>query len=244
MKYTIFLFSFLYALTNSQINILKTAYKIGSQYRANDGHVFNDTICAIILTESSGGKFLIGDNYFVNGNEKPFLLKSLGVGQIQLQTAIRIIKKYPAYFPNYVEYLHKNPYAYKIYSKYLVKINYFEDIIKRYKHKKGNRAKRVLKWAIRELKYYKRKMKKYKKYYINDYYLAQLLLSDIKFNIKIAVLHLIDNYNYALKKKMWNPYFKAISRYNGGWSNRKYYKKVMKNMKVWRKIKNDYFNKK
>jgi len=233
----------LFALSTFQKNVLLTAYKIGNQYRAIDGHKFNDTICAIILTESSAGKFLIGDNYFQNGKEKPFLLKSLGVGQVRLETAILVIKKYPQYFPYARKLIHKNPLAFKVYSKYLVKINYYEDIISRYQNKHTRRAKKVLRWAKNDLRYYKNKMKKYNEYYKKDLLIAQYLLADIKFNIRIAVLHLITNYNIAYKRKMWNPYFKAISRYNGGWKNKIYYKKVMKNMEIWRKIKYDYFNK-
>jgi len=227
----------LFALSPIQNNILKMAYKTASQYKAKDGHIFNDTICSILLTESSAGRYLIGDNYFTNGKEKPFLLKSLGVGQVRLETAIELIKKYPSYFPNYVSLIHKDPLAFKVYSKYLIKIAYYEDIVNRYQNKRTGRAKRVLRWANRELKYYKRKMYKYKDYYTKDLTLAQLLLSDSKFNVKVAVLHLIDNYNTALKRRMSNPYFRAISRYNGGWFNKIYYKRVMKNMKVWRQIK-------
>jgi len=227
----------------SQNKILKMAYDIGSQYKAIDNHIFNDTICAILLTESSGGKFLVGDNYFSNGKEKPFLLKSLGAGQVKLETAIIVLRKYPSLFPNHLIYLHKKPFAYKKYYIYLQNISYYSDILRRYKYKKTKRAYKVRRWAKRELAYFKRKMKPYKEYYKLDLELAQLLLSDNRFNIKVALVHLITNYNEALKRKMPNPYFKAISRYNGGWHNKRYYKKVMKNMKLWRAIKYDNLNK-
>ena len=233
---------FLMALSQSQINILKETYKIASKYQAFDGHKFNDTMCAIILTESSAGKYIVGDGYFINGKEKHFLLKSLGIGQIKLETAILMIKKYPSIFKKYYHLIHNEPFAYKIYTKYLQNISYFQNIVYRYKNKKGKRAKKVLRWAKRELRYYKHKMKKYKKYYYKDLELAQLLLSDMAFNVKVGTLYLITNYEYAKKHKMWNPWFKAISRYNGGWKNTAYYKRVIKNMKIWRGVKYGYIH--
>jgi hypothetical protein len=235
--------SLIFALTTTQINILKTTYKIASYYQAKDGHKFNDTMCAIILTESSAGRYLIGDIYFATGKEKPFLLKSLGIGQIKLETAIRMILKYPQYFKNYRNFIHKNPFAFKKYVIYLQNIAYYENIIHRYKNKHTKRAKKVLRWAKRELRYNQNKMNKYKHYYQKDFQLAELLLSDIVFNIKIGTLYLITNYNEAKKRHMWNPWFKAISKYNGGWYNKRYYKKVIKNMKIWRTVKNAYINK-
>jgi len=236
------LFTNINALDKIQTNVLKIAYKEASKYKAKDGHIFNDTICAIILTESSAGKYIIGDNY-LNGKEKPFILKSLGVGQVKLETAIIMISKYPKEFKKYQYFLHKDKFAFKKYSKYLQNIRYFSYLKDKYKRRIkshiGNqkRNKRVLKWIEKELKYNKSKFKPFKKYYYKDLQLAQILLSDLRFNIKISTFYLIYNYENAIKRGFKNPWFIAISRYNGGYKNIKYYKRVIRNMKIIRKIK-------
>jgi hypothetical protein len=232
----------IFALDKIQINVLKTAYKEASKYRAIDGHVFNDTVCSIVLTESSAGKQLIGDNY-LNGKEKPFILKSLGVGQVKLETAIIIISKYKNQFKKYLYFIHKDKFAFKKYYKFLQNIQYFTYLKDKYKfrikNKIGNQKRnlKVLRWVNRELKINKEKFKKYKKYYYKDLQLAQLLLSDLKFNIKIITFYLIYNYNNAIKKRYKNPWFITISRYNGGNHNIKYYNKILKNMKIIRNLK-------
>jgi len=240
------LFSNLKALDEIQLNVLKTAYNVSSKYKAIDGHVFNDTVCSIILTESSAGKQLVGDNY-LNGKEKPFILKSLGVGQVKLETAIIIISKYPKQFKKYHYFLHKDKFAFKKYSKYLQNIQYFSYLKKKYQNRMlkniGNqsRNRKVLKWVNKELKYNKIKFNPYKKYYYKDLQLAQILLSDLRFNIKITTFYLIYNYENAIKKGFKNPWFKSISRYNGGYNNIKYYKRVIKNMKIIIKLKRKEF---
>ena len=226
----------LFGLSVKQIEILKKANQIGSMLEANDGHKFGDTLPSIIMTESSAGKYVIGDNYY-NGKEKAFLDKSLGVGQIKLETAIHMIILYPKHYIYFKKYLHRNPFAYKVYSRYLLYIKYYADILRRYKHKYDRRSIRVKKWAKRELKYYRRKMKSYAKYYKVDMELAEQLLINIDFNIDVAGHYLMYNYNTALKRHMYNPYFKAISRYNGGWYNKTYYKRVMRHMREWANIK-------
>ena len=236
----------LFALDNIQINVLKTAYQEASIYKAKDGHVFNDTVCSIVLAESSAGKQLIGDNY-INGKEKPFILKSLGVGQVKLETAIIVISKYPKYFKKYLYFIHENKFAFKKYYKYLYNIQYFSFLKNKYENRLKNnignqkRNKKVLKWVKKELKINKQKFKKYKKYYYKDLQLAQLLLSDLKFNIKVITFYLIYNYENAIKKGYKNPYFITISRYNGGNNNIKYYNKIIKKMKIIRKLKQRKF---
>ena len=199
-------------------------------------------MASIVLTESSAGRNILGDNYFTNGKEKPFLLKSFGVGQVKLETAIKMILKYPNILKKYIIFIHKNPFIFKKYIKFLINIQYFQYLHSIYIHKHTKRAKKVLRWINRVLKINKEKMKPYMKYYRKDLELAQLLLSDLKFNVTIGTLYLITNYDYALKHHLWNPYFKTISRYNGGWRNKIYYKRVMKNMRIWRRIKHDIEN--
>ena len=74
MRILIFFFLFvnLFALSESQLKVLQNTFGISSQFKAKDGHIFNDTMCAIVLTETSAGKYLIGDNYYTNSKEKHF----------------------------------------------------------------------------------------------------------------------------------------------------------------------------
>jgi hypothetical protein len=71
----------------------------------------------------------------------------------------------------------------------------------------------------------------------NEQRLITLLLTNSKFSGMLAATYLKMNYNYALKKGMKNPYFYAISRYNGGAHNTPYYKRVMKNMRMIKRLK-------
>ena len=60
--------------------------------------------------------------------------------------------------------------------------------------------------------------------------LASVLLTDIKISARIAAHYLI-----RLKKNR-KKYFNMISGYNGGWSNRPYFSRVMKNFKFVKKL--------
>ena len=72
--------------------------------------------------------------------------------------------------------------------------------------------------------------------------LITLLLTDIQFSAMIGITYVKMNYNSALRRKFQRPYFYAISRYNGGSHNYKYYhrfKDNVKKIKKWRGVKND-----
>jgi hypothetical protein len=71
---------------------------------------------------------------------------------------------------------------------------------------------------------------------LSDEMIAGFLLKNNQFNVLIAAHYIRMNYNRALKRRMWNPLFKTISRYNGGWNNKIYYHKVMEDMKVIEKL--------
>lgn len=67
---------------------------------------------------------------------------------------------------------------------------------------------------------------------LTDKQLKEKLTSSVIFSCMLAGYYIRLNYNNAIKKKMRKPYFKAISHYNGGWNNKTYFKRVMKNMKI------------
>ena len=62
----------------------------------------------------------------------------------------------------------------------------------------------------------------------NSKFLVSALLHDDKFAATITVHYLIMNYEEALDRNMWNPWFKTVSKYNGGWANLVYVHKVQK----------------
>lgn len=80
--------------------------------------------------------------------------------------------------------------------------------------------------------------------HLNEYYnlldddlkLVNKLLTDPEFGARITGYYFIKNYNEALRRKMWNPYFRAVSRHNGGWTNNKYYRMFLKDINKIKKI--------
>lgn len=80
------------------------------------------------------------------------------------------------------------------------------------------------------------KLKEYMYLLKNDSKLVNKLLTDVKFGATISAHYFINNYNEALKRNMWNPYFRAVSRHNGGWTNKRYYRVFMKDMNKIKKL--------
>ena len=60
--------------------------------------------------------------------------------------------------------------------------------------------------------------------------LASLLITDVKTSAKIAA-HILKRFSKSRKK-----YFYMVSGYNGGWRNRPYFKRVMKNYRYVMKL--------
>lgn len=163
----------LFAMSEMQIQNLQDAYSIGKTTRTSDGLTFENTLAAIMLTESSAGKNLVGDDRFEDGSKKPLHQSSLGTMQMQIKTARYLADKYPQ-----------------------------------------------LSWLK----------------LLDDGQLTTQILNSPQFSSMLAGYYLKLNYEVAKKRGYWNPYFKAISRYNGGWNNTTYYKRVMRNMKIIKKL--------
>jgi len=77
---------------------------------------------------------------------------------------------------------------------------------------------------------------KYKHLLKDKLKLVNRLLTDAKFGAIITGYYFVNNYNEALKRKMWNPYYRAVSRHNGGWNNNKYYTLFLKDITKIKKI--------
>lgn len=73
----------------------------------------------------------------------------------------------------------------------------------------------------------------------NEKLLINLLLTNKEFSAFLAGNYIKLNYDKALKRNYKNPYFYAVSKYNGGTRNFKYYNKVIKNIKIVKKILKD-----
>jgi len=80
------------------------------------------------------------------------------------------------------------------------------------------------------------KLTQYYKFLENDTALINRLITDSAFGAKLSAYYFIKNYNEALRRGMSKPYFRAISRHNGGWNNTKYYDALMKNLRSIRKL--------
>jgi len=238
MKKLLFLVIFSISLFAGVQETLYTVYNEASKYKAKDGHVFNDTMAQICLTETSGGFQIIGDSFYKTGREKHLFNKSIGINQVKLSTAITVLRRFDLGYKNL---LHKDPFAYKKYIPLLARIEYLQNrknlLIRKLKRKYSKKNYKELKYIERKMNSLMNEAEKYKEYYLKDERIVSLLMSDMRFNTMIATNYLIMNYEYAQRKKMWNPYFKTISRYNGGWKNTSYFKKVMSKKGLWKRYK-------
>jgi len=89
--------------TESQKESLNEAYHIGKQMKANDGMTFEQALRSIAFSESSAGRFLVGD---VHSSKDPFKA-SHGVYHVRFKTAREIIKK-DKWMNNHFAYLLKD----------------------------------------------------------------------------------------------------------------------------------------
>jgi len=80
-------------------------------------------------------------------------------------------------------------------------------------------------------------LKKYFSSLLNDdISLKRMLKNNIELSALLAGFYLKYNYDKNLKCGSKRAYFRAISLYNGGYNNKKYFRKIMKDMKIVKKI--------
>jgi len=228
--FIIFFFSSLFGLDDTQVGIIKEVYNTCKQYKASDGFSFENTCAAIVLKESSAGEHLIGDQ-----GKYPEILanSSLGVMQVRVKTVLYVFAKFPDLRQRYSGFWHGDIDAIDKYIPILASVNYF-----RYKWIQAVKArdkKKIEKYRKIYMRY-RDKFSKYRYVYFKDLKIADALLTDIKFNVMIAAHYLILNYETAKKRHYWNPWWKAVSRYNGGWYNSKYVIGVIRKMRIVRKL--------
>jgi hypothetical protein len=205
-------------LSKQQIRNLRLAEEVGKSYQIKGFGNLAKTLPAIVLTESSGGKFMIGDSYFKNRVEKNFLLRSMGLCHTRLETAYETISKTRLKY-KYSRFLHKDQFAFKKYTKILSRISYNQ-----------------IKCNKKKLIKLNKEMDKYELMYHTDTEVAQKLLLDKRFNLEISMEYFIRNYNIAKSRGYKNPYRCALSMHNGGWNNKVYLSAIRKNMKYLQRI--------
>jgi len=232
MLLLIVMINFIFAqIEQQQIRVLNIVYEICSQYSAYDGFTFENTCAAIAMAESSAGQNLIGDQ----GSHPEILVNSsLGIMQVRVRTALEVFKKFPQIRNQYLQLWHDDMDAIDKYVPLLKKMNYYK--LKANYSLNNHDIKSYAYWQHKYEKV-KKKFAKYRKAYYKDLHIAEMLLADIKFNVKIAVHYLILNYEIAKLRGYPNPWLKAISRYNGGWKNKKYINRILIKMRIIRILK-------
>jgi len=223
----------LLALNSIQLAKVKTTYNIGNRIKAKDGTTFGVALASIMGQESSWGYYVIGDKIDETGKLKSLYDSSLGNFQIKLHTAKETILKNPTLYKKYSYMINKDKSTYIEYTYNRKKYNYYNKIIKSKKwnklaKNKNKKAIRVLKWANKELLYHKRLLNKLKANANKDIVLINVLMNNFSFSAEIAAYYLRKMYHLALRRgySKRTAYIKAIGRYNGGWHNKRYYKKI------------------
>jgi hypothetical protein len=153
---------------DKQIELIQTTYNIGKSIVASNGMTFEKALTSILLTETTAGKYIIGDSFNKDKTRRHLLKNSLGPFQMRISTV------------------------------------------------------RVMSYKIPSLSFLKSK---------SDFWIMNRLLNDFAFGAILAGNYL--KYNY---EKTDFDYFKAISRYNGGNKNYRYYNAVMNNMGILNKL--------
>lgn len=217
-----------------QQQVLKVAYEEGCKIKVGNQHLCL-TLPTIAYGESSLGVHTVGDKYDENGRLKSLYDSSLGAFQIKLSTAQKVIVYFPELREKYGYLVNPDKTSYKKYAYHYRKWKYFKGVlnnpiwIKRWKQGKGLKTYR---WAKRNYEYHKRELLKLKNLAYKDIDLINKLLNDYKFSALIAGYYIKLCYMEAKRKGYSHPFRRAISRYNGGWYNKKYIQKFRRNIKI------------
>ncbi|MEA3452208.1 MAG: hypothetical protein U9Q83_09955, partial [Bacteroidota bacterium] len=194
------------------------AFEIGKSVKATDGMTFEHTLVGIVLQESSAGKDLIGDKYedkyyYKNWNKEEGIMENIFVKR--KHTFIEEGNRYYRYKKHYL----KKVYVLKgqLKSLYDSSLGAFQI--------KLSTAKIVIKKNLPDYHYLLE----------DEDLLVKKLLANIKFSAVVAANYLKLMYEEAQRRKKRNPWFKAISRYNGGQNNETYFKLVNKRIRFFKR---------
>jgi len=193
---------------------------IAKDIKTSTGITFEQALCGMLELESNNGKVLMGDaynyKYYIIKNKKKIFIKSSDV-QLIKGTRITVYKS----------------------KSYNVRMMYDVTRPKKITDVKYGLFHMGIEEAKQAIISNDNLYNKYKDVIENNTALIMLLLTNVNFNIKVAACSLVSNYEIAKKRRMWNPYIKAISRHNGGWFNYRYVNHVTR---IRKRIKNELKN--
>lgn len=202
-----------YELNNIQKGIIKVAYEAGKKTITSDGMSFENALSGIVMQETTAGKVIIGDNYkmvyYTVINNKYIEINNVeNIFEINNQKYLEIK-------------INNKKHKVKVFEK-KIKKSYIESSIGPFQIQP--------KTAIRVINtYYK---DKYEYLLKDNNLLINKLFTDIQFSADIAAKYLLLTYEEANTLNKDEKWFRAISRYNGGWNNREYFYNVLNHI-VW-----------
>lgn len=85
-----------YNFSDEQYRLLKIAFNVGKNIHAKNGMSFEKALSSIVLTETTSGKYIIGDSFDKDRSRRHLLKNSLGPFQIRLSTVRVISRKIPS----------------------------------------------------------------------------------------------------------------------------------------------------
>ena len=226
----------LFGLSFTQKQVLKTSYEVGCKIKVGKYHLCY-TLPTIAYGESSLGVNTVGDRY-KNGKLKSLYDSSLGAFQIKLSTAQKVILHFKE-LNKYRYLVNTDKTTYKKYAYHYKKWEYYKSVlnnpkwIKRWRQGKGLKT---YKWVKINFEKQKRILLTLKDKAYKDIALINKLLNDYHFSALIAGYYIKLCYQEAKRKHLSHPFRRAISRYNGGWNNRRYIKKFRRNIKVIKRL--------
>jgi hypothetical protein len=195
------------SLTDEQYKTAVNILDVASKIKASDGMTFENAMLGMFQNESMRGEEKIGDLY-----KYKYIVRETGV-----KVHPRYVKTTPAGH-RYIVYK-GNVYGIKmVYDR--KRPNETTRVARGLFHMRLDTAKGLIRRT--------EELKKFRFLLRNDDRLATMLVANDVFAIKLAAYYLVQHYEVAKRRNYWNPYFKAISRYNGGWYNKTYYRSVKK----------------
>lgn len=214
--------------TEDQIRNLNIGYNVALEHKKRTGIDFTNTVCSMQMVESSAGEEVVGDTT-LKGRKVDLIQSSLGVMQIQVPVAYWAIETDPYLKKKYPQFLRSEKFSgadtiklYKNYKYHQNMIAYYSKVIKSNKSTQKDK-----KYAKTMLAKHSKKYSEYLPEVRRDNRLMNKLLTDVGFSTEVALVHLTHFYKVAKRNNSRDPHFRTVSRYNGGWSNKTYYNRVV-----------------
>ena len=199
----VFLYASVIKLTSDQMETIRVANNIGNNIVTSDKKKLGKVLASIVLNESNAGNFLI-DKY----EDYYYILNNSHKVQIQPTSSKRILYN-NEYKKVFIIKNRKQPLRNCSFGDYQIKISTAEIMIN----------------TKPELEQFKGLLK-------DKILLVHQLQTNQFLSAEIAGSYLKDRYELAKKLHYRDPLKAAISSYNGGWVNTKYYNKYLNSRKI------------